>query len=366
MIEPSVSEMLKATPRWLFWLILSCLSVFFAEVVTGSHVYGVISIWGIVSLIPLYGLHAVILATICHRHGVPRLPVLVSAGAVFGLYEAYITKVIWDPFFQTPHIKIIGLDVVALFWVILAYHPLMSFVVPVAVADALCLHTGQWRRWTPGWIRRPLMNPQTRLRTVAIMGLAAGLFNCSTRPQGGAIMVAIFMVLNAGLIALLVRRWNQRTGGKMLSMKQVLPRYVELLGMGIGLCLVFIIQGGLLRVAFLPAIQYQLSVWLLYALFFWLMWRGSEPAYVARDANRAHNLQNGPKALVMFALCMGVATIIGEHMWAPIRAVCLIVTMAWIVGWSWWMYMKAFRLAYSGLRKRVRRRSECIKENHTR
>ncbi len=356
MVDRSEAEVPKGTPRWLFWLILSCLSVFFAEVVTGSHIFGVISIWGIIALLPLYGLHAIILAAICHRNGVPRLPVLVAAGAVFGLYEAYITKVIWDPFFQTPDVKIIGLDPTALFWVILAYHPLMSFVVPVAVADALCLHTGEWRRWTPGWIRRPILDPQSRMRTVALLGLAAGLFNCSSRQQGIGIQVALFMLLNAGLIAWLVKIWNQRTEGQMLPMRQVLPRYVELLGLGIALCLVFIMQGSVLRVAFLPALPYQISVWLMYGFFIWLMLRGSRLECVAGDAHRAHRLQNSPQALVLFALCMGLATIIGEYLWAPIRMFYLLFTMVGIVAWSWWMYYRAFKLASQGVTYTHKRR----------
>ena len=84
--------------RLLFWLILGAFSVFFAEVTAGSSPFPWIDAWGLFVVLPLYGLHVLFLAWIV----VPRarrisLPTLFVAGALFGMYEAYITKVLFDP-----------------------------------------------------------------------------------------------------------------------------------------------------------------------------------------------------------------------------------------------------------------------------
>ncbi|MHB1463032.1 MAG: hypothetical protein ACYC1M_17200 [Armatimonadota bacterium] len=345
MVNQGETEVPKGTLRWLFWLILSCLSVFFAEVVTGSSPTGVFSVWGVIALIPLYGLHAIILAALTHRRGTPHVAVMVAAGAVFGLYEAYITKVAWHPYFPTPGFRLIGLDMTAMLWVILAYHPLMSFLVPVAVADALCLHTGQWRLWTPVKLRGLLLNPKQMPWTVAILGLLTGIFNATTHPKGNALFTAIMMLSNAAFIALLVMIWNRRSRGEMLSMKQVLPTGIGLLGMGLALEAVFLLQGSNIQVALMPALRYQISIWVLYALFIWMFWRGSRQSLVCELPRRPHAFGQGPRAMVLFGLCMGMGTILGERLPAPVRAVFLIVTILWIMSWSWWMYYRAFKLA---------------------
>ena len=54
----------KAPPRLklLFWIIVGCLSTFFAEVLAGSDMFPFFNLWGIMVLIPLYLLHTLILA----------------------------------------------------------------------------------------------------------------------------------------------------------------------------------------------------------------------------------------------------------------------------------------------------------------
>lgn len=343
----SSSEMPNKSPKGLFWLILSCLSVLFAEVVSGSHPWGVFSIWGIIAVLPLYGLHAIILMALSHRHGTPRISALVAAGAVFGLYEAYITKVIWNPTFPTPGIKLAGLDVMSLFGVSLAFHPLMSFVVPVAVADMLCLHTGQWRLWTPSKLRRALLDPKRAMRAVALLGAFAGLFNGCTLPPGSShIMPAMMMMLNSGLIALLVWAWNRRIGGTLPTLVDVLPNCKQLLQLSFALLAVFLLQGCLLRLNALPGLRNQVGVWLLYALFIWLFWRGSRKEAVCKPPRRKHVLfSKAPLACFIFGLSMASCTIIGDFMPIPLKGLYLVVGTVWIISWSLWIDYKAFKLA---------------------
>ena len=83
--------------QWLFWIILAALSTFFAEVFSGSDMFPFFHPWGLLVVVPLYGLHIILLSSLVYRAGKPRFASLVFAGMLFGLYEAYLTKVLWAP-----------------------------------------------------------------------------------------------------------------------------------------------------------------------------------------------------------------------------------------------------------------------------
>jgi len=68
--------------------------------------------WGILVVFPLYTLHTLVLAFLFFRRKQISLPVLFLAGMLFGLYEAYITKVLWNPTWGDAHIMVAGLAVV--------------------------------------------------------------------------------------------------------------------------------------------------------------------------------------------------------------------------------------------------------------
>jgi hypothetical protein len=66
--------------------------VFFAEVAGGSAPFPFFDGWGLYAVLPLYTLHIVFLSFAVLRPG-RRVPItaLFCAGAVFGLFEAYIS-----------------------------------------------------------------------------------------------------------------------------------------------------------------------------------------------------------------------------------------------------------------------------------
>ena len=84
--------------RFLLLFLLSITSVFFAEVLSGSTKYPLYDIWGILVVIPLYGLHTILLLYIIYKF-VGNQKILFSTmyfgGVLFGLYEAYLTKVLF-------------------------------------------------------------------------------------------------------------------------------------------------------------------------------------------------------------------------------------------------------------------------------
>lgn len=130
---------MRLPKRYIFWFIIASLSALFGEVAIGATLYPFFSPpWGILVILPpLYGLHALVLASIVYRFGRPRFETLYLAGVIFGLYEAYITKIIWNPDWESPPIQVGGISVLELLVVVFFWHPFMSFMMAVGTAELL-------------------------------------------------------------------------------------------------------------------------------------------------------------------------------------------------------------------------------------
>src|SRR5512138_349608 len=127
--------------RMLFWLILGALSTFFAEVVCGSAPFALVDGGGLLLVLPLYGLHTLVLGTlVLGRPGRVSFGALFLAGVLFGLYEGYITKVLWNPPWDAEAFRLGGVAVLSTLMLALFWHPFMAFIVPLFAGE--CLLTG--------------------------------------------------------------------------------------------------------------------------------------------------------------------------------------------------------------------------------
>ncbi len=127
-------------PPWkhkgFFWLLLAAYSTFFAEVFAGSDLFPFYHAWGLAVLVPLYGLHSLILTTLIYRYGRPRLFTLVFAGMLFGLYEAYMTKVLWHP--DWGAVKLVAdVAVVEVLVLVFWWHAWLSYLTPLILSERL-------------------------------------------------------------------------------------------------------------------------------------------------------------------------------------------------------------------------------------
>ncbi len=121
--------------KYLFWLNLGLISTFFAEVVSGADLFPYFHFWGITIVTPIYLLHTLILITLVYRKGRPTLPALYFAGTLFGLYEAYITKILWNPGWDEPVFKLAEVAVTETLVLVFFWHVWMSFIVPLLAAE---------------------------------------------------------------------------------------------------------------------------------------------------------------------------------------------------------------------------------------
>jgi hypothetical protein len=92
----------------LYWLLLGTLSVVLAEGVSFSFPLPFFSLYGLLVVYPLYTLHALVLCSLIFGQKRASIPLLYLAGMLVGLYEAYMTKVLWLPTWGQEWTFIIG------------------------------------------------------------------------------------------------------------------------------------------------------------------------------------------------------------------------------------------------------------------
>jgi len=124
--------------RYLAILLFGVLSMLFAEVFSGSSTLWFVTPWGVFLTLSLYLAHAVFFFTVAVRTNRTSPRQLYFFGMMFGLYEALITKVIWYgyPGSTGPTVGyFFGIAWGEFLTLVLFWHPIMSFLVPVFVYE---------------------------------------------------------------------------------------------------------------------------------------------------------------------------------------------------------------------------------------
>jgi hypothetical protein len=112
-----------------------------AELLSGASLkLGFWHPWTLILTYWLYFAHFFLLTTLAVRTGRTSLGALYLWGVLFGLYESWITKVIWygyggDGEFVMGSIGPYGFSEISMVFI---FHPVMSFILPLAVACLLC------------------------------------------------------------------------------------------------------------------------------------------------------------------------------------------------------------------------------------
>lgn len=261
---------LRQPPRrtkFLFWLILGSISVFFAEVVSGSDMFPYFTLWGWIAEIPLYTLHILVLSSISFSHGKPRFYTLFIAGAIFGMYEAYITKVLWNPPWGPPFISIGGVAVVEVLILVLWWHPFMAFIVPLFVAENILTGSREMVSILPDRFRQQFYGRKNYLPLLALSG---GLLQSAGSSSPAYSLLS--GVSTTAFIMLLIYIWKTKENGKGYTLRELLPSRKELLVLISLLLTLYLVMGIFLRREALPGIFPQLIIWLMYGGLFALLY----------------------------------------------------------------------------------------------
>ena len=256
--------------KLFFWIILGMLSTFFAEVVSGSYIFPFFTAWGILVVVPLYMLHILVLSHVAFNYGKPVFYVLLLLGVVFGLYEGYITKVLWVPW-GTPSIFIGGVAAVETIVLILWWHPFMSFIIPLIFAEAMLTKSSDILRGLPKWVNVLLGGRNRFYLFFILLALASGTFHGINAPSIESSLLSFFST--SMLMALFIYFWNKKIGGKY-TMKELLPGRHEFKILLSILIAFYIITGIVINPQNLPSLQHQATVWAIYLIVFALLYLG--------------------------------------------------------------------------------------------
>jgi hypothetical protein len=271
------------TVKLLFWVLLGSLSVILAEVVSFSSPFAFFNTWGILVVFPLYTLHTLVLAFLIFRRKQITLPVLFLAGMLFGLYEAYITKVLWNPTWGDAHIMLGGVAVVQTAVLILFWHPFMAFILPVILAENLFTTSNETFVALPTKIQSILNSRRGRIASLVAFAVYCGIYQGTNAPSPWtALLSGLSATAVFGGLALW---WSIVQRKHALTFRQLLPAGKEAAVLAGLLGLLYLLSGLFTRPEAMPhTIGPHLTIWAIYALAIVLLLANLKNAPVFNEA----------------------------------------------------------------------------------
>jgi hypothetical protein len=136
-IQPEIMRTKVVSTRILIGLIvLTCSEVFAGSIMP----MGLFHPWTLLVTFWLYFAHFFLFTTLAIRTGRTSLSALYLWGVLFGLYESWITKVIWSGYsgdgnFALGQIGPYGYSEISM---VFMFHPVMAFILPLAITCLLC------------------------------------------------------------------------------------------------------------------------------------------------------------------------------------------------------------------------------------
>ena len=182
------------------------LSLIFAEVFSGASPLWFLDAWGWLVTLPLYWAHALLLINLALRYERVSLTQLYLWGVIFGLYEGWITKVIWAGYMgQTPQLgTFLGFAIAEFLVIGLFYHAVFSFIVPILIFQIVALATH--RDETPVVYTSHLNVLSRTRRNFTLWGLIilAGSIFLATAVGNNIFVTLIAAVVNFGYLTVLM------------------------------------------------------------------------------------------------------------------------------------------------------------------
>lgn len=338
--EPSASRYsqpvpLKSSPSWkiklLFWIILGTFSAIFAEVITASKLFPVFSATGLLIIIPVYLTHIVVLGTIAFRWGKPTLQVLYPAGMLFGLYEAYLTKVLWlsypnstnygDPPFTLGGVAIFEFLLLVFFW-----HAIMAFILPLLFVEHALTGSREIEESTPP---RLVAFLKKKWLLYLIFGtILLGWLQSNNIPDPTYALAA--GLLNGLVIVILLGLWRYATRGTTYRMHDLFPARKGFIIWCIILVL-FYAGAIIFGQETMPALSSQVTIWIVYAIAILLLIRGIQKSRERNIHETTHTPSISLKAIGAVTLLFTAASLIGV-MWLPTNFKLAIAFTVWVIG----------------------------------
>ena len=303
-------------PRLLIgWIILIC-----AEVFSGASLgVGLWNPWTLVVTYWLYFAHFFFFTTLAVRTGRTSFGSLYLWGVLFGLYESWITKVIWhgysgDGKFIMGNIGPYGISEISMVFI---FHPVMAFILPLAVT---CLLYPSLRRLFPdlAWL-----TGMSRGARVVQVYLVLSFVPTMAMNSGGSTNFLLNLVVMFVLLLVLLRLSRGRAATSDARSLVVFGR-----GGFLGLCLYLLLLYGVtyvyLRPEGLPSVPVQLFTFVFYAVAIAgiFLHRRREPLPITASRVQDRELR---LVKILFALMLILALVFSVSALRPIVIVPIVV-----------------------------------------
>ncbi len=258
----SILNMKSLVKSEVFWprLYIGLIVLISAEVFSGSSV--AVGLWNPMTWLltyPLYFAHFFFFSTLAIKTGRTSLGALWLWGVLFGLYESWITKVIWygygnDGDLIFGNIGPWGYSEISM---VVFFHPLVSFIIPLVIACILC---PALRPHFPdlSWFTSP--NRGGRTFRVWVLLSFAGVLGMNS---GGPLILAFNWVLALLILHFLHKKAypiiHQSDGASIVSLNRR-----GFIGLCVYLMLLYVIAYFFMVPEGLPAMEIQLLTFIIY------------------------------------------------------------------------------------------------------
>ncbi len=255
--------------KLFFWLILAFTSTCFAEIPAASTLFPLFDLWGFFVVIPLYGLHMLVLSSFLYARGNFRWQRLYLVGILFGLYEAYITKIIWNPgwkplFPAVAQVYPFELLVICFFW-----HPFFSFFIPLILCETFLTDSRLIFSALPQSLQIFLSKPKQFFPFLVLVAIFTGAFQTANAPS--ALHSLISGLVNGVLLISLFWLWQRRFPQEKPKITQLLPGKTSFRWLLGALIVLYLVLGLFLQNQAFPGWIGHLTVWGIYGLVFGLI-----------------------------------------------------------------------------------------------
>lgn len=181
------------------------------------------------------------------------------------MYEAYITKVLWSPPWQPDVFRVGGVAVAETILLVFFWHAVISFLVPLFIGENLLTTSLHLRILLPAKWQKRLLNQ----KFMAVFGIIASILVGAAIPTAEEAFLIVFFdcLVVTGLILV----WRFFTRERDFDLIYLLPRWKELIVIGILLTLDYVYFGLILRPEALPDVSGQLTILILYIVIIFLL-----------------------------------------------------------------------------------------------
>ena len=247
--------------HWLFCLALGCLSGFWAESTISSSVFLFAQPWSLLVTVPLYALHAILLAWLITRRRNPPFYLIYFAGAVFGLYEAYVTKMLFHHAWDSPQWTYAGVSWFAFPLLVFWYHPLFAFIVPLFLSELLVSGSKRGSQIVPERLRNKLkVNP---LNWMIGLGAFMGFYHSLAAKAPLGMIGSLFDGLVIYAVVLTAKKMVT-TGN---SASELMPNRIAIIACAFWLLVICLFTGLNLRLEALPPLEGHITIIGFYSFF---------------------------------------------------------------------------------------------------